>query len=150
MDLHSLKKRVNEQFGPQGSPQMQIRIMSFGFKYGTPKNCDIVLDVRFLTNPHFVPELREFTGLDSKVADFIRGDQRALEFTERSLDYLSYLVPHYSTEGKTYLTIGIGCTGGKHRSVFLAEELARLLNGRLKAEYSISVEHQDLRLNPAS
>lgn len=129
---------------------MQIRIMSFGFKYGTPKNCDIVLDVRFLTNPHFVPELREFTGLDSKVADFIRGDQRALEFTERSLDYLSYLVPHYSTEGKTYLTIGIGCTGGKHRSVFLAEELARLLNGRLKAEYSISVEHQDLRLNPAS
>lgn len=149
MDVHGLKKRVNEQFGPQGSPQMQVRLISFGFKYGTPKNCDLVLDVRFLTNPHFVPELREFTGLDTKVADFIQGDPRTKEFVDRTVDYLSFLIPHYSSEGKSYLTIGVGCTGGKHRSVYMAEELGKLLNTKLKTEFSIAVEHQDLRLNPS-
>lgn len=145
MDVHSLKKRINEQFGQSQTAQMQIRIQSFGFKYGLPKNSDLIFDVRFLTNPHFIPDLRDFTGLDTPVKDFIQADVRTREFLSRTLDYLTFLIPHYVTEGKTYLSIGIGCTGGKHRSVFIAEEIALRLKARFPSDFPVSVEHQDLR-----
>lgn len=147
MDVHSLKKRITEQFGPQGGQQMQVRIQSFGFKFSPPKNVDLIFDVRFLTNPHFVPELREFSGLDKQVAAFLNADPRTKEFLKKTIDYLAYLIPQYASEGKSYLSIGIGCTGGKHRSVFVAEELGRELGKALKQEFSLSVEHQDLKLS---
>lgn len=147
MDVHALKKRIIDQFSSTGTQQMQIRVVSFGFKYGTPKNCDLILDVRFLSNPHFVSELRETTGLDKAVQDFILKDPRAKEFIDRTESYLQFLIPQYATEGKSYLTIGIGCTGGKHRSVFLAKTLGELLKARFGAQFPVSVEHQDLRLH---
>jgi len=146
MDVHSLKKRINDQYGVQGSGLMQIRIVSFGFKYGTPKNCDLIFDVRFLSNPHFNADLRDCTGLDKSVADFIEKDHRAEDFLKRTTDYLAFLIPHYASEGKTYLSIGIGCTGGKHRSVYMANRLAEELSQSGKSPYPILVDHQDLRV----
>lgn len=146
-DVHALKKRIIEQFAATGSQQMQIRLVSFGFKFGVPKNCDLVLDVRFLSNPHFVPELRENSGLDKAVQDFINKDVRTGDFLNRTQNYLEFLIPQYANEGKTYLTIGIGCTGGKHRSVYLSKTLGERLKGHFGATFPISVEHQDLRLH---
>ncbi len=148
MDVHSLKKRISKQYSSPGSHQMQIRFVSFGFKFGVPKNCDLIFDVRFLSNPHFVPELRNSTGLDKEVAKFISQDSRTNEFLKKTQEYLEYLIPHYASEGKSYLSIGIGCTGGKHRSVFLAETLGQALPEPLKALYPVTVEHQDLPRSP--
>lgn len=145
MDVHALKKRIIEQFAAPGTQKMQIRFVSFGFKNGVPKNCDLLFDVRFLNNPHFVPELRANTGLDDAVQKFILKDIRAEEFLNRTTDYLKFLIPHYATEGKTYLSIGIGCTGGKHRSVFMAKEIFDRLKSSLGNIHPIVLEHQDLR-----
>ncbi|MBN8555129.1 MAG: RNase adapter RapZ [Deltaproteobacteria bacterium] len=145
MDVHALKKRIIEQFAAPGTQKMQIRFVSFGFKNGVPKNCDLLFDVRFLNNPHFVPELRANTGLDDAVQKFILKDIRAEEFLNRTTDYLKFLIPHYATEGKTYLSIGIGCTGGKHRSVFMAKEIFDRLKSSLGKIHPIVLEHQDLR-----
>lgn len=147
MDVHALKKRIGEQFAAPGTQQMQIRVISFGFKYGVPKNCDLMIDVRFLTNPHFVAELREKSGLDKEVQEYIIKDARASDFLNRTQNYLEFLVPQYANEGKTYLTLGIGCTGGKHRSVFLAKELGDRLKATFGTQFPISVEHQDLRIH---
>jgi UPF0042 nucleotide-binding protein len=124
---------------------MQIRIASFGFKHGTPKNCDLIFDVRFLNNPHFVAELRELTGLNTEVKDFIERYQRTQEFLDRTISYLEFLIPHYASEGKSYLSIGIGCTGGKHRSVYIASELSKRFSEGIRKLYPVTVEHQDLR-----
>jgi len=110
-----------------------------------PKKCYLVLDVRFLTNPHFVPELRHHSGKDREVASFLTADPKTIEYLNKTLDYLKFLIPHYAAEGKSYLTIGIGCTGGKHRSVFVAEELSKRLQESPSKDFSVSVEHQDLR-----
>lgn len=146
MDVHSLKRRIEKQFGATGKSQMQIRFVSFGFKYGVPKNCDLILDVRFLSNPHFVPELRSFSGLDPKVQEYIQKDARTKEFLSRTTSYLEYLIPHYANEGKSYLSIGIGCTGGKHRSVYIAQALHEALSKPIKDAFSATLEHQDLEL----
>jgi len=148
MDVHQLKKRIGEQFGAQGNQRMRVRLVSFGFKYGPPKNADLLIDVRFLSNPHFVPELKDASGLDAPVAAYIKGDPAFQDFLTKTQDYLKFLIPHYAQEGKSYLTIGVGCTGGKHRSVFLAEEIGQHLKNHLEGGFSVSVEHQDLRLNP--
>ncbi len=147
MDVHSLKRRIVEQYGGPGMDRMQVRFVSFGFKYGTPKNCDIVFDVRFLSNPHFNAELRDQNGLDKSVGDFIASDPRAKEWVDRTKDYLKFLVPHYAAEGKAYLSIGIGCTGGKHRSVYMANRLAEELKASKGLDFPIAIEHQDLRLS---
>ncbi len=146
MDVHRLKQRVSEQFGGALSHKLQIRIVSFGYKYGNPKNCDLLLDVRFLKNPHFVPQLKANTGLDADVQQYIETDPRFEEFIEKTCSYLEFLIPQYYSEGKKYTGIGIGCTGGKHRSVFSAITLAARLRARLQSEYAISVEHQDVHL----
>ncbi len=109
------------------SPELEATILSFGFKYGVPSDVDMILDVRFLANPHFVPELREHTGLEQVVEDFIFQSVEATEFVDRVLDLLQFLVPKYQAEGKSYLTVGIGCTGGQHRSVAIARKIAERL-----------------------
>jgi UPF0042 nucleotide-binding protein len=147
MDVHTLKKRITTQFAAPGSHQMQIRFVSFGFKYGVPKNCDLIFDVRFLSNPHFVPELREFTGLNPEVQEYISKDQRSQEFVQKTAEYLNYVIPHYASEGKSYLSIGVGCTGGKHRSVFMAGKIAQALSQDIRKLYPATVEHQDLQSN---
>jgi UPF0042 nucleotide-binding protein len=121
---------------------MVTRIVSFGFKFGSPVDADVVLDVRFLDNPYFVPALKSLSGLDAAVADFVLASPDTQEFLRRTGALLEYVLPRYEREGKSYLTIAIGCTGGRHRSVTLAEALARQLSGSTGA--SISVVHRDV------
>ncbi len=128
--VHDLRRMLLEHFGPAsgGAPRMVTRVLSFGFKYGTPVDADVVLDVRFLDNPYFVPELKALTGLDPAVARYVLAAPETREFLRRTRDLLEYVMPKYEREGKSYLTIAIGCTGGRHRSVAIAEALARDLS----------------------
>ena len=126
--------------------QLVVTILSFGFKHGIPVDADLLFDVRFLPNPHFVPELRPHTGQDPEVARYLdRAERRTSSSSTRS-DLLKFLVPHYVAEGKCYLTIGIGCTGGRHRSVAIAESLKKGLTG-LKG-VRLRVEHRDIGNEP--
>lgn len=121
---------------------LMISVTSFGFKYGIPSDADLVFDVRFLPNPYYVPELRELTGRDAGVHDFVMNYEESVVFIDKLADLIRFLIPHYIEEGKNQLIISIGCTGGKHRSVTLAEELyKRLSDGR---EYGIRIEHRDI------
>ncbi len=112
---------------------MVTRIVSFGFKYGTPVDADLVLDVRFLDNPYFVPELKALTGQDEPVARYVLAAPETQEFLRRTRSLLEYVMPKYEREGKSYLTIAIGCTGGRHRSVAIADALAQQLSASLGA-----------------
>lgn len=118
-----------------------ITILSFGFKYGIPVDADLVFDVRFLPNPYYIPELKKKSGNDSEVSQFVMASEAARVFSDKLQDILTFLIPHYITEGKNQLVIGIGCTGGKHRSVTLANELSKRLQS---LEYGIKVEHRDI------
>lgn len=120
---------------------LQINILSFGFKYGLPQGIDLLMDVRFLRNPYFVSELKEFSGKNESVRDFVLGFTETADFMKKYLDMLDYLIPLYKREGKVYLTIAIGCTGGRHRSVVIADEIARHIR-----EYSsqVHVTHRDM------
>jgi UPF0042 nucleotide-binding protein len=120
---------------------MVTRIVSFGFKYGTPVDADVVLDVRFLDNPYFVPGLKTLTGRDEPVARYVLAAPETQEFLRRTRELLEYVMPKYEREGKSYLTIAIGCTGGRHRSVAIAEALARDLSASTGA--SVAVVHRD-------
>ncbi|MCU0229196.1 MAG: RNase adapter RapZ [Bryobacterales bacterium] len=140
-NVHELRDHIYARFGGgAGQPQMRIAITSFGFRHGVPDTSDLLFDVRFLPNPHYVPEYRHLTGLDAEVADYIRGFPQTGEFIQRITDLLAYLIPHYIREGKSYLTVSFGCTGGHHRSVMIAEEVARLLRER---DFSVSTHHRD-------
>ena len=120
---------------------MQISVSSFGFKYGVPRDVDIQLDCRFLPNPHWVEELREKNGLSSDVQDYVLSQESAEPFLNDISSLLSYLIPAYENEGKSYLSVAFGCTGGKHRSVAIAEELSRILKSE---EIDISTFHRDI------
>jgi UPF0042 nucleotide-binding protein len=124
MTVHELRRQVMARFAVSTTSQLAVTVMSFGFKYGVPSNADLVFDVRFLPNPFFVPELKAFTGKDERVARFVMDRPESWEFLDRCFDLLAFLVPRYQREGKTYLTVAIGCTGGKHRSVAMAQALA--------------------------
>lgn len=143
MSVHDLRRQVLNFFdaGPGTRPRMKTRFVSFGFKYGMPIDANVVFDVRFLDNPYFVPELRPLTGLDEKVKQHIFRSADANEFTDRVSNLLGFCVPRYEAEGKSYLTVGIGCTGGQHRSVALAEELAERLRSTTDSE--VTVVHRD-------
>jgi len=143
LNVHALKEKLSQRYEKSDTDKLQIRVVSFGFKFGAPKNCDLILDVRFLTNPHFVPDLKPYSGLDKNVQDYIEKDARSAEFIARTRDYLNFLIPNFMQEGKRYLGIGIGCTGGKHRSVYIAQKLGQ----ELSKVYSCTVEHQDLKFN---
>jgi UPF0042 nucleotide-binding protein len=143
MSVHELRRVLIAHFGPAsgGAPRMVTRIVSFGFKYGTPVDADLVLDVRFLENPYFVPDLKPLSGLDEAVARYVLDGAETKEFLQRTLALFEYVMPRYEREGKSYLTIAIGCTGGRHRSVAVADALARDLSSRSSAR--IAVLHRD-------
>ncbi len=142
--VHDLRREVHtfaESLGPHGSKQVRINFASFGFKYGAPIDCDLIVDVRFLPNPYFVPELKEKTGLESIISDYVLRTPQGEEFIKRYADLLSFLIPNYAAEGKAYIKIGVGCTGGKHRSVAVAQKLSLLIP---EGPYLVSVKHRDL------
>jgi UPF0042 nucleotide-binding protein len=142
-NVHELRAHINTQFEELGmaGKNLTISSMSFGFKNGVPTDADMVFDVRFLPNPHFVPEFRELTGKDKRVAAYVQGFPQTEEFLEKTTDLLKFLLPHYIQEGKSYLTVAFGCTGGQHRSVFIAEEMKRRLEG---AGYRVKAGHRDM------
>ena len=141
LKLGELKEKLASFLSLKRVGDMQISVMSFGFKYGLPKECDIVMDVRFLPNPYYVAQLKEKTGLDPQVQDYIMSFKESKDFAEKFADLIKYLIPKYIQEGKSYLTIAMGCTGGKHRSVFMAHKLAEYLN---KLGLSASEFHRDI------
>jgi len=141
-NVHELRALIQTRFGHvDQSKTMLVSCLSFGFKNGVPLDADLVFDVRFLPNPHFVPAFRKKTGKDAKVAAYIRGFAQTDEFLTRVTDLMLYLLPHYVEEGKSYLTIAFGCTGGQHRSVMMAEEMAKRLK---KAGYLVKALHRDI------
>lgn len=140
-NVHELRHFVTERFKSPDKHPMLISLVSFGYKYGVPSDSDLVFDVRFLPNPHFVPRLRRFTGRDPAVRRYIRSFPQTGEFLRRIEGLLVYLMPHYVEEGKSYLTISFGCTGGKHRSVMLAESVQKSLE---KRGYTAKVIHRDI------
>ncbi|ABC79924.1 RNase adapter RapZ [Anaeromyxobacter dehalogenans] len=129
LNVHELKRLVTRRFVAGDGAKLGVTLVSFGFRFGIPTHADLVLDVRFLPNPFFVPELKPHPGTDPRVAEFVLGQADAKAFLERLVDLLGFLLPRYRNEGKSYLTIAIGCTGGKHRSVALAAALAERLEG---------------------
>jgi UPF0042 nucleotide-binding protein len=141
LNVHELSGKIVALFGDADAPSIRVLLMSFGFKYGLPLDADQVADVRFLPNPFWVPELRPHTGLDHEVRDYVLKQTGALEFVSRYADALQPALAGYVRENKRYATIAVGCTGGKHRSVAISEELA----GRLAAPgVAITVVHRDL------
>ncbi|WP_407653465.1 RNase adapter RapZ [Brevibacillus ruminantium] len=134
-----LREKIISQYTLQGS-SLTINILSFGFKYGTPIDADLMFDVRFLPNPHYVEELRPKTGCDPEVAEYVMNQKETKEFVEKLIDFLAYTLPHYQREGKSQLVIGIGCTGGKHRSVAITEHLGEVF----AKDFSIRVSHRDM------
>ena len=141
-NVHELRAYIQDRYGREEKVnRLLVSCLSFGFKNGVPLDADMVFDVRFLPNPHFVPEFRKKTGLDKKVADYVRGFPQTNEFLDRVAKLLLYLLPHYVKEGKSYLTIAFGCTGGQHRSVMMAEEMSHRLE---KAGYQVKALHRDI------
>jgi len=141
-NVHDLRDLVKETFDHASqTSQIAVYINSFGFRHGVPADSDLVFDVRFLPNPNYIPEYRNLTGKDRRVARYIRSFPQTREFMERISDLLIYLLPHYVREGKSYLTISFGCTGGHHRSVMMADETRKLLS---KAGYKVKAAHRDL------
>ncbi len=139
--VHRVKAMIVERF--QKQPQVSIpnvNLLSFGYKNGIPLEADLLFDARFLPNPYFVPKLKALSGRDRKVAAYLRSFPETKEFVKRVGDLLEYLLPKYMKEGKSYLTIAVGCTGGRHRSVFVVQELARFLKNKKRA---IRVRHRD-------
>ena len=141
MTVHELRSFIQKTFvGDSSLARTTFSVTSFGFKFGVPHDIDLLFDVRFLANPHFVPELRGKTGTDPAVAAYIEQDPETARFLARTNEYLDYLLPLYEKEQKSYLSLGVGCTGGKHRSVYIAERLAARLQEK---GYPVRVFHRD-------
>ena len=143
LTVHDLRDRIQKQFDPrpEGEGRMAVNIVSFGFRHGVPRDADLVFDVRFLPNPHYVEDLRPKTGLDSEVSGYVLQQEKTQAFLAHLYPMLSFLVPQYASEGKSYLTIAIGCTGGQHRSVALSEEIASWFG---QMPYGATVHHRNI------
>jgi UPF0042 nucleotide-binding protein len=140
-NVHELRANIQTRFGQEEeTKRLLVSCLSFGFKNGVPLDADMVFDVRFLPNPHFVPEFRKLTGMDTRVAAYVRGFPQTQEFLDRVTNLLLYLLPHYIEEGKSYLTVAFGCTGGQHRSVMMVEEITAALK---QAGYQVKALHRD-------
>jgi UPF0042 nucleotide-binding protein len=141
--VHGLREYIKEHYDvrEQAAP-LVLGVMSFGYKYGVPSEADLVFDVRFLPNPNFVPRLKPLTGNDAPVVRYMRRQEDTDTFLARLRSFLDYVLPRYVREGKSYLTVGIGCTGGRHRSVMIANDLAEYLRGK---GFPVRVRHRDLR-----
>jgi len=144
MTVHELRHFFMGLSRDRFRASLVITLLSFGFKHGVPVDADLMFDVRCLPNPHFVPALRRRTGRDRAVAAFLERDPSTREFIERLEEYLRYVVPHYVAEGKSYLTVAIGCTGGRHRSVMIAERLRRVLTS--VGGVRVRVRHRDIAI----
>lgn len=143
MSVHDLKRLLGSRyFHPASNKKVYITLMSFGFKKGTPREADMILDVRFLQNPHWDRKLRPLTGRDEDVQNFIRKDETFDNFLSKTKDMLALILPRYEVEGKSYFTLALGCTGGRHRSVFLAEILTDFVK---EQGFSVSLRHRDLQ-----
>ena len=142
-----LRKVVADKMLPRGTiGKLSVTFLTFGFKHGSPGDADLTFDVRFLPNPHYESELRHLTGLDSEVVDYVNDSDGLADFYDRLIPLLDYLLPAYEQEGKAHLTVGIGCTGGRHRSVVIAERLAREYGER--GDYLVDVVHRDVDKPP--
>lgn len=140
--VHSLRRTLLEQFSEIGHPlEMIVTLISFGFKHGVPAGIDLLFDVRFLPNPHFVPELRALTGRDGPVVEYLNASDETKETITHIERLLAFLLPRYQRDGRAYVTIGIGCTGGRHRSVMVVEEIGRSLS---RQDYKVRVLHRDV------
>jgi len=146
--VHQLRDFIGERFrGQRDQSSIQIYVTSFGFRNGVPPDSDLVFDVRFLPNPNYIPRFKNLTGKNPDVARYIRSFPQTAEFMSRISDLLIYLLPHYIREGKSYLTISFGCTGGQHRSVMMADEIRRTLS---EAGFKARVNHRDIVNSPKS
>ena len=141
LNVHELRDRVARLYGESNDRPMRTTITSFGYKHGLPRDADLVLDCRFLPNPHWIPELRPLTGLDGPVREHVLGHEVTQEFLDQTGDLLEMLMPAYVAEGKSYLSIALGCTGGRHRAVAVAETVAEMLRGR---DFDPVVIHRDV------
>src|SRR5262249_4454112 len=139
-NVHELRQFITRRFQSQTKRPLLVSLVSFGYRYGVPLDADLVFDVRFLPNPHFVPQLSRFSGQNPKVKRYIRSFPQTAGFLRRVESMLTYLIPHYSREGKSYLTIAFGCTGGRHRSVMMAEAVRQAI---AKQGYAAKVVHRD-------
>ena len=146
MNVHELRQLIQDRFGGRRRKTMLISVLSFGFKHGVPHDADLVFDVRFLPNPNFVAGMREKSGVDPDVREYVESQALTREFISRLSDLLLFLLPNYVREGKSYLTIAIGCTGGRHRSVALAEYFSDFLD---EEGFKTKIIHRDLRRNHA-
>jgi RNase adapter protein RapZ len=141
LNVNQLRARVEEMFAAEDTRRLRVTVLSFGFKYGLPPDADFVLDARFLPNPYWVPELRDHTGLDPEVSRYVLNQRGAITFVETLARLINATAAGFEREGKRYVTVAVGCTGGKHRSVAIAEELARRLR---EARLAASPQHRDL------
>jgi RNase adapter protein RapZ len=142
LNIHQLATSISGTFAEEDTPGVQVTVVSFGFKYGLPADADLVADMRFLPNPFWIPELKQLTGLDPEVGQYVLGAEGASEFVKSYAQALTTVLAGYQRENKRHATIAIGCTGGKHRSVAVAEKLASLLRGL--PGVAVSVKHRDL------
>ena len=142
--IGDLREEMTKYFGDETLPekQLSITILSFGFKYGIPVDSDLVFDVRFIPNPFYIPELKPFSGLDAPVRDYVLQQDETKSFLEKVNDMLEFLIPNYQKEGKRQLIISIGCTGGRHRSVAIANEIYENL---YEKNYNVYIEHRDIK-----
>jgi len=141
-NVHELRDAIAEKFrGEREQSKILVYVTSFGYRYGVPPDSDLVFDVRFLPNPNYIPQFKKLTGRHPSVARYIRSFPQTTEFIERISDLLVYLIPHYIREGKSYLTIGFGCTGGQHRSVMMADEMRRRL---ARSGFKVKTTHRDI------
>lgn len=142
LNVHGLKELITRLVSGESAPRtFNIHLLSFGFKYGVPLESDLVMDVRFLPNPYFITELKQLTGMDNGVTDFLKAQPETNAFLERFLSLIDFLVPQYQNEGKSYLTISVGCTGGRHRSVYIIEVLRKFLTEK---NFTLKVTHRDM------
>ncbi len=145
LNIHQLEKRTAEIFAQGLTQSVRVNVLSFGYKYGIPVDADLVLDCRFIPNPHWIPELRPLTGLDDKVKDNVLANTGVSDFVHSYVSVINQMLPGYMREGKKYLTVAIGCTGGRHRSVSVAREIASQLDGE-RDEFTVSAHasHRDV------
>ena len=142
LNVHQLRDIIKNKFDKSSTQNILLNVISFGFKHGIPYDADMIFDVRFLPNPHFIESLKNLNGRDSEVLNFIMENKESTEFIEKLTEFLEYLIPNYEREGKSYLTIAIGCTGGKHRSVAIADKIAEHFDS-----FSPITRHRDISKN---
>jgi UPF0042 nucleotide-binding protein len=147
MNIHQLERRIDQLFEHEGRVDLQMNLISFGYKYGLPVDADLVLDCRFITNPHWDPELRPLTGLDGAVSDRVLASEGVANFMDRAVEMIGSVIPGFIREGKKFVTVAIGCTGGRHRSVAICEALSERLKEMDHADLSLLIQssHRDVR-----